>query len=678
MLNKLAFRNAKRSFRDYLIYLATMIFITALMFAFDSMIFSKDIQNISSQAGMMGMMIGLATFFIVLIIIWLMHYMIRFMASKRSREFATYLLLGFHKKQIANLFLKETVILGAAAFFIGLIPGILLQQIITTFIYAVVDAQYSIHLELKAGTFLMTAAIFCISYFLALFRNKRRFKKWNIRDMMYLDQQNEESKSGNRSGRQWLFFVSVTYILFFDQMMVSGHTNEWNIYPLIIGLILSIYLLYMGLTAFLIGHIKKERAGVLKGANVFVLRQLSSKVKTMQFTLGTLTLLFIVALMGASHALMLNQFQTTQSDEDWPFDIADYDSNPNYDFAREKALIQKEANVKSEHTYQIFEDHTNSFSHFMKTRYKEDLDNSIADKNAYFHYDTYMKLSDYNVLREMLGHKKVSLDRDQYIIHIKKRLKGAGLRFASHLIHIHGDTYHCKGVYTEGFEQNGHNGADYLLVVPDEAVDTMKPYYSLFMAQTEGSVPFGLEDQLLKCQDFHHSVHDYGYFEKNVDRGLGTDFMYVTASYVFVRATEMRDMKSLLSSLIFPLFYVGLVFLCVALAVLAVQQLSDSAKHRCRYRLLRKLGMSEKELDHVILKQLFFYYLCPFIASILISGGIVLYDGRQFSTLISTSAPSWSYLGISLLLFGSIYGIYFIGTYVQFKRNVGVWGKSLE
>ena len=104
MLNKLALRNAKRSFRDYLIYLLTMIFTAALMFSFDSMIFSDDVKKLCSEAGMMGAMLGLATFFIVLIMIWLVHYMMKFMAEKRSREFATYLLLGFHKKQIARLF----------------------------------------------------------------------------------------------------------------------------------------------------------------------------------------------------------------------------------------------------------------------------------------------------------------------------------------------------------------------------------------------------------------------------------------------------------------------------------------------------------------------------------------------------------------------------------------------
>ncbi|MCA5964854.1 hypothetical protein LC724_37845 [Blautia sp. RD014234] len=51
----------------------------------------------------------------------------------------------------------------------------------------------------------MTAGIFFGSYVLAMFRSNRRFKKMNIREMMYLDRQNEELKNGNKSGKQWMF-----------------------------------------------------------------------------------------------------------------------------------------------------------------------------------------------------------------------------------------------------------------------------------------------------------------------------------------------------------------------------------------------------------------------------------------------------------------------------------------
>lgn len=59
MLNKLAFRNARRSSRDYIVYVLTMTVMAAMMFAFDSMALSPDILSMFREAGVMGAMIGL-------------------------------------------------------------------------------------------------------------------------------------------------------------------------------------------------------------------------------------------------------------------------------------------------------------------------------------------------------------------------------------------------------------------------------------------------------------------------------------------------------------------------------------------------------------------------------------------------------------------------------------------
>ena len=124
--------------RDYLVYMLTMVLITALIFAFNSMIFSKSVRTLCANAPVMIIMLSIASVFVVCITAWLVNYMVRFMADKRSREFATYLLLGFRKKQIANLFMKENMLIGLGAFFIGLAPGLFLQQVMTTLIYAIV------------------------------------------------------------------------------------------------------------------------------------------------------------------------------------------------------------------------------------------------------------------------------------------------------------------------------------------------------------------------------------------------------------------------------------------------------------------------------------------------------------------------------------------------------------
>ena len=73
-----------------------------------------------------------------------------------------------------------------------------------------------------------------------------------------------------------------------------------------------------------------------------------------------------------------------------------------------------------------------------------------------------------------------------------------------------------------------------------------------------------------------------GRIRNRPDRKLSSD--------VLVREGIGMDLKLAMLSLVFPLAYVGLVFLCVALTIMSVQQLSDSSKYRFRYDVLSKLG----------------------------------------------------------------------------------------
>ena len=49
MLRKLAIRNAKRSIKDYLVYLITVIMSFSLIIAFNLIVYSKDVRELSSM-----------------------------------------------------------------------------------------------------------------------------------------------------------------------------------------------------------------------------------------------------------------------------------------------------------------------------------------------------------------------------------------------------------------------------------------------------------------------------------------------------------------------------------------------------------------------------------------------------------------------------------------------------
>ena len=277
-----------------------------------------------------------------------------------------------------------------------------------------------------------------------------------------------------------------------------------------------------------------------------------------------------------------------------------------------------------------------------------------------------MKLSDYNKLREMLGYEPVTLKQGHYILHIKGRMRQYGEQFAkTHSLTIGNHQLSCDGIYTEGFGQNRHNGADYIFVVEDQEAISMQPYYSVMAVDMEGDISEQDYDTLNEIQMqkpmADNAMNSYG---------IGTDRIAVNISNVYVKKYDTAWMKSTLSAAIFPLIYIGLVCICVALTILSVQQLSDAQKHKRNYSVLKKMGMDTFALNKVIFKQTSVYFLLPYLAAIAISIGIDSFISKNFAAYSGVLLPHWIYLGISLLIFSGIYLLYYTVTYSQLKRNL--------
>lgn len=685
MLNKLAFRNVRRSARDYLIYFMTMAVVTALMVSFNTLLFSEEVQNLFQVAGIMAAMIGLATFFIVWIIAWLIHYMIRFILEKRSREFGIYLLVGMKKREIARLYIRENMLLGAGAFAAGLGLGVLLQQVLLSVFYSMVQMDYHLRLEFNADCILVTAACYGGCYLLALLRCRRRFKKMNIHHLLASEKQNEEIRQSHERRRRLLLPLSLLFLTLFGIFLF--HWKNWDTGTLLFfltGLILSIYLFYVGISAWIFCYVKDKKGGVYRGDMLFLLRQFSSKVKTMSFTMGTLTALFTLALLGSSVAFMFNHFQTQLLDSKFPFDVQLYSEQAGDDFQREIQLLKQETEVMDLYRYSIYENGTKQVNTWLYGHLKAlggdykkadgTPDWEAIDKNAdggycYCEYDTYMKLSDYNYLRQMLGLAQIRLRENEYAIHLKERvLKETGDFSGSLKIEAKGRELSFAGYHTESFSQDGHNGGDYVIVVPDSAAEAMRPYYAELAADIKGTAPADLQDQLDELDS--EETEDADEEEELGNFCCGSDTILVFSVENIVRDNLIPESKYMLCSIIFPLFYVGLVFLCVALTVLSVQQLSDSAKYGFRYKALSRMGCSNKRISRMILKQLLGYYMCPALMALAISGLISVYTGGRFNFYTGTPAPGAAYFLLSAALFFGIYAAYFILTYIGFKRNV--------
>lgn len=656
MLTKLAIRNIKRSINDYVLYVITITLILALMFAFNSMMFSDLILGMNAHMTDYRSLLILFSVIVLVVVAWLINYMTKFMLERRSKEFGTYLILGMENRDVSKLFFYENIIFGIIALVFGCIIGTFVFQGLLFIISTFFGEDYHLSAQFSLPALLLTLLYYFIIQFMVVFRNNRYLKKLKIKDLMNADRVNEQVKVKHVTRNVMMFLVSITAGII--------ACTKAPIIVVIICIILFIYGFYLGISGIMVLLIQKSKRFKYKKMNVFVFRQLSSKINTMGFTMGTIAVLFTLALLSSNYAIGLSNFKD-EIDKYAPFDICLTNLDTDEDFAEAKEFLENDGWIENDLTYQIYKSEDTTFKDVLE---KNDV------SGGYFEYDTYMKVSDYNILRGYLGLEEVTLNENEFFIHsvasVSKYYKKWKEENSS--IMLNGETYQCQGIYDEDFAQNGQNGAGYVIVVPDVAANHLEKYYSQYVCDTAKETNNALYKELLKyvTQDAE-SWATSAQRKDELDHGMGVDSIYAIFDNIMVKNGGLvSEVEAAIITVVSSIFYVALVFICVALTILAVQQLSDSTKYKFRYRVLNNLGVDERQKSKLILKQLLIYFGCPILIPIAVSMVISFKLNQIMLTGTQIQSDNYRFFGSALVLFLFVYGIYFTVTYLNFKRNI--------
>ena len=419
MLGKLSFRNAKRQARDYVIYFITVIISVALMFSFNSIAVSNDIKELSTYMEYFSKAITGISIIIILVMAWLINYCMRFMLEKRSKEFGTYQILGIEKKSISNMFTLENLIIGAIAFIIGIIVGTFLYQIFTSIIMNLFSRAYKIDITFDLKAVGMTAIYFFGIFGLVLLNCRRKIKKTKVYDLLYADKKNENNIIRNSKGNIIIFILSIlllvgALIITHKEFSNASNMGGRNILIAIIMLIVGIYLFYISLSSFIVKRYLNNKSRKYKKDNMFLYRNLTSKINTMSVSIGTIALMFTIIIIGGNVALLMNNMLSNEIEMGYPFEIMV--SSADGDFSKYKEYIEKNTEVKDLYEYRLY--------NIKKTGVSKAFDGTKFEGAGVEETDTVIGLTDYNKLREILGYEKVSMQDDEIIINCLKTVKG--------------------------------------------------------------------------------------------------------------------------------------------------------------------------------------------------------------------------------------------------------------
>ncbi|WP_148410677.1 FtsX-like permease family protein [Murimonas intestini] len=642
MLSKLALRNVKRSMKDYSVYMITVTIAFSLMYAFNMVVFSDDIQGLNQTLSSLSIVIVMISLIVIFVIAWLVHYMNRFMLEKRSRELGTYMLLGITNKKIARMFMTENVIMGAAAALAGFLAGSMIYQVLTLIIMNLFEVAYTVHASFSLPAVLLTLLYVFIIYAFSMLRTGRKLKKIKICDLLYAEKRNENAVLSSKKSHWILFVVSflllgtgcgLLYTIFHNIALFSGEILFLGLALLIGGL----YGSYITLAGFLVKIFLGKNEKKFQKDNMFIYRNLSAKLRTMSFTIGTLAMLLTLTLACTQNAMLFNKFFELQSLNRCAFDIQVTAPDP--------ALLSPAAE-HFRNTGAIKEER-------MVTIY-DCKQSSVYDRFGipnYIERDYAISFSDYAALRQMLGYEPVKLQDGHYIIHGSSQYKDTAKRMEELPLSLNGVTLSLQAAFDEPLSQSGVIGVGYILVLPDEQAEELSAVQTSFVMTSTRQT----------------GEEDFNYLCSTYEQDDDSD----TVSYVGwnVKSRVIDDSRASIIIFAFGLYYTGLIFICTAAAILAVQQLSEASKYRFRYNILSKLGVTDGKIGKIILKQLLLYFgiplLLPVPLSLFISSCI-----KNILLEIITPSIFWSSMATGLGLFFIIYLLYFAATYIGYRRSI--------
>lgn len=666
MYSKIPLRNVKRSFKDYAIYFLTLTFAVCIFYSFNSISSQQAMLEISSSKKDIMMMltdlIGGASIFVSIVLGFLIIYANNFLIKRRKKEIGLYMSLGMSKRKISSILINETLIIGFISLIAGLIVGVIVSQGLSLFTSKLFDINVSKYNFVFSGdATLKTILYFGIIFILVMLFNTVTISKYQLIDLLTAGRKNETLKIKSTKISLGMFVVSLiaigtAYIIILKNGLMDG------MIPVQISVVLGIvgtFMFFMSLSGFLIGILQKNPRFYLKDLNMFVLRQINSKVNTTYISMAIISLMLFLTITLLASGVSFKDAMQSELEASTPFDVTFFSyQNEENTIDIEQSLSNAGFDIKDK-----FESYNKITVYDSKAREKEYIYN-YADKDIKKNLEDYnaeiraISITDFNNSRKMKGEEELKLQENETIIisNVNGYYQAVNEFIENNKnIKIGDKTYNIlnKKALEENIKTEQMTSESFTIIVPDEDVKNMEVSSQILNASFKENSET-LENEIYETLNgFKKGKYDYE----------------VSGFVLGQTRLQAYDMSSgMTTTILYIGIYLGIIFLISSAAVLALQQLSEASDNIERYKVLKKIGVSSKLVNRAVFSQIMIYFMMPLtLATIHAVVGIAVANQTiQMFGQSNIFIPSI----ITAIIIGIIYGGYFIATYLGYKNII--------
>lgn len=672
---RIALKNIKKFFGDYLIYFVTLVIGVAIFYMFNS-ISDHVVMGELSAAGinvleLLNVVMEIASIAVAFVLGFLIVYANHFLIRRRKEEFGVYLLLGMGKREVSGILFCEILIAGGISLIIGLAVGILGAQFLATIVAGFFDAdQYVVRFVVSRGAMLKTMINYTIMYGVVLVFHAVTISRYQLIDLL-----SANKKMGKRLGVHPVIAVIVFLlslaVLINAYYMVVVHAKEINAEQLLLAILMGIvsnFGIFWSISGFLLELFGRMKNFYFRGLNSFVIRQLCRSIHSSVAAMGLICLLLFVTVEGLAVGLSVSKElqQTIRTKLPVDFSIRGNREEPVSKLLEEVGYPLRDWASEECVEIPVYEseqmDYVTVFGEVM-----EEARQQYPFASFWMFTVEFLAESDYNRLTKLYGTPHIELEEDEYAVVAEtlllkddwNKVCRLGVPIECGEMQLHPATDHAM----KGFLELRGISLDFgFIVVPDKVLSEeacgwrKKAWICAGNYATADKKEKRMTDLLLTTK-----LAPYTTWSDNDNAPL----VYLQSK------NDIRDENGGVAMMAsFFSIYIGSICTLAGAAILALKVMSEAIDSRERYDILKKMGCSDRELRCALKTQIGVYFALPVLLAFVHSLCGLHFMECTLQFYLNNGAK-WGII-LTMLVMAVFFGLYYAVTYRSSQRIAGL------
>ena len=580
---KLAVTNLKNNRKTYVPYIFTGVLTVMMFYIIDALSRGKGITQDTLK-----ICLQYATGVIVVFAVIFLFYTNSFLIKRRKKEIGVYNILGMGKRHIARMMAVETIltagisILGGLVF--GIIFGKLMYLLLLKILHNSVDMQFSVNGTAIVQTVILFAGIFLLTYLY----NILQIQLVNPVELLHGGNQGEKEPKS-----RWLLVIVGVAALgngYWIALTTEAPLEALlKFFVAVVCVIIGTYALFIAGSIVVLKILRKKKAYYYNPKHFTSVSGMIYRMKQNGAGLANICVLSTMVLVMVSTTVSLYAGMEDILDSRFPRDVSivcnEADTNKEETLQR---LIKEQCEKAGVKITDRVRYRYGSMNAVLKGNNLEKVEQYYPDNH--FYYVEMITQEEYNRIEK----KNVSLKEQEILTYTTNGKCG------KKQINIAGQNYQVKKELSEMTSQ------------PKSTAEMYKTLYIVFAnaEQIERIESFSYADKFnLKGDDGKQKEAleqiQNEFYEKFPDGTMESRMLSRSSFY------------ELYGGLFFIGIYLGSMFIMATVLIIYYKQISEGYDDRERYQIMKKVGMSKKEVKRSIRSQVLSVFFLPLVVAVI-------------------------------------------------------------